>query len=103
MLREITFTSKASLKQQCLYIANANIKEAKELYDFLVEDMPDLPPTDPIPPSWQANARETVDGIMGWVKENQGTISQAIDFFRGLFGKKPILPVEPPTPLQPIN
>ena len=43
MIGQLTFTSKASLKQQCLYMAGGNIREAKELYDFLIDDMPTLP------------------------------------------------------------
>ena len=87
MLQQIQFTSKASLKQQCLYITGGNIKDTKELYEFLVADMPDLPDTDPIPPTWQENTKNTVNGVFSWIQQNQGTITQAIDYVRGLFAK----------------
>ena len=104
MLQQIQFTSKASLKQQCLYITGGDIKETKELYDFLVADMPDLPATDPIPPTWQESTKSTVNGIFSWFQQNQGTIAQGIEYIRGLLGKAPLQPPEPPAaPLPPIN
>ena len=104
MLQQLQFTSKASLKQQCLYITGGNIKETKELYDFLVEDMPDLPATDPIPPTWQENTKNTVNGILSWIQQNQGTISQGIDYLRGLFAKSAVaVEEEAVEALEPIN
>ena len=106
MLHQLQFTSKASLKQQCLYITGGNIKETKELYEFLVEDMPDLPATDPIPPTWQENTKNTVNGIFSWIQQNQGSISQGIDYLRGLFkGNAAIAEetTEAAKALEPIN
>ena len=102
-------TSKSSLKLQCLFCAKGDLKEAKELYDFFASDMPDLPDQDPVPPTWQQNTVQTVNGIMAWAKENQSTLAQAYDFLRGIFNKT----ATPPTtvssglpagnPLPPIN
>ena len=104
MLQQLQFTSKASLKQQCLHITGGNIKETKELYEFLVEDMPDLPATDPIPPTWQENTKNTVNGILSWVQQNQGTIAQGIDYLRGLFAKNAtVVEEEAAEALEPIN
>ena len=100
-------TSKSSLKLQCLYCAKGDLKEAKELYDFLVSDMPDLPDFDPVPLTWQQNTAQTVNGIMGWLKENQGTLAQAYDFVQGIIKNHGIPPATPPAApsveLPPIN
>lgn len=106
MLRQLSFTSKASLKQQCLYFSGGSIKEAKELYDFLIADMPGLPDTDPVPPSWQENTKDTMNGIMTWIKKNKDTLAQGIDFVRSTFSKNPLFPAaaeEPSPALPPIN
>ena len=87
MLNQLHFTSKAALKQQCLFIADGSTKEARELYEFLIEDMPDLPAVDPVPPTWQASTRDTVNGVMGWLRENQSTLTQAAEYLRGLFSR----------------
>ena len=107
MLQQLQFTSKASLKKQCLFITNGNVKETKELYEFLVEDMPNLPDTDPIPPTWQENTKDTIKGIMAWLQQNQGTLAQGISYVRGLFAKNAAVVAEEVaegvTPLPPIN
>ena len=84
----IKATSKNSLKWQCLYCAKGDLKEAKELYDFLASDMPDLPDFDPVPLTWQQNTAQTINGIMDWLKENQGTLAQAYDFFQGIIKRR---------------
>ena len=103
----IKATSKNSLKWQCLYCAKGDLKEAKELYDFLASDMPDLPDFDPVPMTWQQNTAQTVNGIMAWMKENQNTLAQAYDFFVGIIKNRGIPPTPPPAapaaPLPPIN
>jgi hypothetical protein len=81
-------TSKSSLKLQCLFCAKGDLKEAKELYDFFADDMPNLPEHDPVPLTWQQNTAQTVNGIMGWLKENQGTLAQAYDFIEGLIKRR---------------
>jgi hypothetical protein len=99
-------TSKTSLKLQCLFCAKGDLKEAKELYDFFAADMPNLPDQDPVPPTWMDNTKETVNGILGWVRENQDTLAQAYDFVRGIVQRKPMVPpsgVEDAASLPPIN
>jgi hypothetical protein len=106
MLQAITPTSKTSLKRQCLYAAKGNLKEAKELYEFFAEDLKDLPDNDPVPPTWQQNTANTLNGIMAWFKENQGTLSQGVEFVRYAIANKgipPITPVEPAAALPSIN
>lgn len=102
MLQQISFTSKAALKQQSLYYANGNTKEARELYAFLIEDLQNLPDTDPAPPSWKDNTMSTVNGVMSWIQENQNTLAQGLDFIRGLFSKGKVVPPAG-EPLPPIN
>ena len=99
----IRATSKSSLKLQCLVFAKYDLKEAKELYDFFAGDMPDLPDYDPVPLTWQQNTAHTVNGIMDWLKENQGTLAQAYDFLQGIIKKRGATPEPPAAPLPPIN
>ena len=102
-------TSKSSLKLQCLFCAKGDLKEAKELYDFFASDMQDLPDYDPVPPTWQQNTAQTINGIMDWVKENQGTLAQAYDFIAGIVKNRGIPPATVSSgspagnPLPPIN
>lgn len=99
-------TSKSSLKLQCLFCAKGDLKEAKELYDFFAGDMPDLPDQDPVPPTWQQNTAQTVNGIMAWLKENQGTLAQAFDFIQGIIkrrGAAAAVAEAAGTALPPIN
>ena len=101
-------TSKSSLKLQCLFCAKGDLKEAKELYDFFASDMPDLPDYDPVPPTWQQNTAQTINGIMAWVKENGDTIQQAYQFVQQVIANKGVIPVTPEAPaptvdLPPIN
>lgn len=106
----IAATSKNSLKWQCLYCAKGDLKEAKELYEFLAADMPGLPDFDPVPPTWQQSTAQTLNGLMGWFRENQGTLAQAYDFIHGLIKNRGALPDLPPAGegtqapvLPPIN
>ena len=84
----IRATSKTSLKIQCLFCAKGDLKEAKELYDFLASDMVDLPDSDPIPPTWVDNTKDMVNGVIGWVKENQDTLAQGYDFLNSIIEKR---------------
>ena len=99
----IRATSKSSLKLQCLFCAKGDLKEAKELYDFFADDMPNLPDQEPIPPTWQESTVQTVNGVMNWVKENQDTLAQAYDFLQGIFRRRSTQPTVSGSPLPPIN
>ena len=104
MMQNIQVTSKSSLKLQCLMITKGNVKEAKELYEFLADDMPSLPDYDPRPTSWVDDTKDTVTGLMGWIKENQDTIANIIQLGRNIVGGKSASSnVTPATPLPPIN
>ena len=103
MLHNIHFTSKAALKQQALFIANGDAREAKELYGFLIDGMENLPDIDPIPPTWQDSTKDTVNGLMSWIKDNQEMIANGISYVRSMFSRTPPPSVAPSDPLPPIN
>ena len=107
MIQAIRPTSKATLKMQCLMVCKGDIDEALKLYDFFAKDLPELPDFDPVAPTWQQNTAQTLNGIMGWLKENGGTIQQAYSFVQQVIANKGVLPTitpEPPSaPLTEIN
>lgn len=102
LMQNITATSKSTLKMQCLYVCNGNIKEARELYEFFASDIATLPDFDPVQPTFAENTKETVVNMMAWVKDNKETIVQMVDFVRGIFSKQNV-GVMPQQPLPPIN
>lgn len=87
MIRAINPTSKAALKNQCLLIAQGDLQRAKEIYDYYIDGLEDLPALDPVPPTWQESTKETVNGIMAWLQNNGGTIVDGVNYIRGLLGK----------------
>lgn len=106
MIQAIRPTSKATLKMQCLFACKGDIAESTKLYDYFARDMPEFPDYDPIQPTWVDNTKETVNGLMGWLRENQGTLAQGYEFIRGIVQNRslpPITPEAPAAPLPPIN
>lgn len=109
MIKAIRPTSKATLKMQCLVIAKADIDEANKLYDYFAKDMPDLPDFDPAPTTWLDNTKQTANGLMAWLKENQSTLTQAYNFIQQVIANRGALPAiaaeteEVVSPLPPIN
>ena len=95
MIQSIHPTSITSLKMQCLLAAGGDIDEARKIYDFFADGMEGLPVTDPIPPTFIDNAKNTMNGLLGWIRDNKDTIEQGIDLIRGAIPKK--------SPLKPIN
>lgn len=92
---------------QCLFVTKGNIDEANKLYDYFAKDMPDLPDYDPVQPTWIDNTKDAVNGLMGWMKENQGTLAQGYDFIRAIIQNRALPPITgadiPETPLPNIN
>lgn len=105
MIQAIRPTSKATLKIQCLFACKGDIDESNKLYDYFAKDMPELPDYDPVQPTWMDNTKETVNGLMGWFKENQDALAQGYQFIQSVIKNRGALPVEPPTetPLPQIN
>lgn len=82
------------------------MKDAQELYDYYMEGMDDLPMFDPVAPTWMDNTKDTVNGLMGWIKENQNTLAQGYEFIRNVVQNKGALPPlgsNVTEPLPPIN
>ena len=97
-------TSKAALKQSCLFLSNLDVEKAEKMYDFLVKDVADeIPAVEPASRSFVQNIGEQASGLMAWIRENQDVLAQAGDFVRGIFaGRKGAAPGAG-TPLPPIN
>jgi len=95
-------TSKAALKQQCLFMANLDVDKAEKMYDFLTKGMDNIPDVEPSAKPFIQNFGEQASGVFGWLRENQDVLGQAVDFIKGIISsKKGGLP--PTTPLPPIN
>ena len=104
MIQAIRPTSKATLKMQCLFACKGDIEESGRLYDYFAKDMPELPDYDPVQPTWMDNTKETVNGVMGWLKENQDTLAHGYAFVRTVIQRRG-LPSgsETAAPLPPSN
>ena len=90
MIQAIRPTSKATLKMQCLMVCNGDITKAKELYDFYIQDMDELPMFDPIQPTTMQQVKDGAVQTFNWINENQETITNWVGFFRGLLSKSPV-------------
>ena len=101
MVQQFTPTSKASLKQFCIVAAQGDVAEADKLYNFYMKDMEDLPTFDPVPATWMDKTKDTVGGVVGFIRENQDGIMQCVELIRGLLGKGAKAVNAPPLP--PIN
>ena len=84
-------TSKVQLKQACQWYCNGDFKRAQEMYDFYAKDI-ELPDFDPVSPTWQQQVKDGANGLMGWLKENQNTLSQGYEFIRQIIANKGQLP-----------
>lgn len=103
MAQTFTPTSKASLKKFCIDAAGGDVDKATKLYDFYMRDMEDLPMFDPVPPTVLEKTKDTVEGVLGFFKENQDSIVQGVELIRGLMGKGGSKVVETAAALPPIN
>lgn len=103
MIQGVRPTSKAALKHQCLIISHGDVKAAKELYDYYTDGMDELPMFDPIAPTWQENTKNTVNGLLEWLKENQETLTQGYEFVRGMMRRTPPAAPGAASGLPPIN
>ena len=90
MLANLSFSSKAALKQQCLIAYQGNIKDAKEAYDFLVDGIDNLPDTDPIQPTMTQQAKDIANGIIGWIGNNQQTIVSTCQTVRDMIAGRAV-------------
>ena len=95
-------TSKASLKQTCLFMANLDVDKAEKMYNFLVKDMDGIPDVEPSTKPFIQNLGEQANGVFGWLRENQDMLGQAVDFIKGIVSSRRG-GTPPATPLPPIN
>lgn len=78
-------TSKDALKRSALFVCGGDIKQATEIYDFFVKDMPNMPDYDSTQPTFMEQAKDTIGGVLGWVDQNQDKLVgywQLIQSFR---------------------
>ena len=101
MVGMIKPTSKAALKQQCLFLSNLDVEKAEKMYDFLIKDMEEIPAVEPASRSFMQNFGEQANGVVGWLRENKDMIGQGVDFIRGIVASRKGAP--PASPLPPIN
>jgi len=100
MVRMINPTSKAALKQQCLFLSNLDMDKAERMYDFLIKDMGDIPDVEPASKSFMDNFGAQASGVMNWFRENQDILNKGVELIRGMIGRRGAAPT---TPLPPIN
>ena len=93
-------TSKASLKQTCLFLSNLDVDKATKMYDFLVKDMDGIPDVEPETRPFIQNFGEQANAVLGWFRDNGDVISQGVAFIQNLITKKPVIASGP---LPPIN
>ena len=95
-------TSKAALKQQCLFLSNLDVEKAEKMYDFLIKDMEEIPAVEPASRSWMENFGDQANGVVGWLRDNKDVLGQGVDFIRGLIASRKG-GAAPAAPLPTIN
>lgn len=104
MLQRISPISKASLKRQCLLIAEGDLKKAKEYYDFWVDGMgEDLPTFDPKEPNWLDSFGTRVNSVLDWAQEHKDVLNQGVDLISNLIGRRGPAIAEAAQSLEEIN
>lgn len=96
-------TSKAALKQQCLFLSNLDVEKAEKMYDFLIKDMEEIPAVEPASRSFMQNFGDQANGVVGWLRENKDVLGQGVDFVRGLIAARKGGVAPASEPLPPIN
>ena len=103
MVGMIRPTSKAALKQQCLFLSNLDVEKAEKMYDFLIKDMEEIPAVEPASRSFLQNFGDQANGVVGWLRENKDVLDQGVDLIRGLLASRKGNPVPIADPLPNIN
>lgn len=96
-LKDFRPTSKAQLRQFCMWFADGDVKKAREMYDYYSDGI-ELPDVEPEPPTKMQRLKDNAADIMAFVRDNQGDIATAIGFVRSFFGK-----ATPQTIIEPIT
>lgn len=97
----IQTTSKDALKRSALFITNGNVKDANEIYDFFVKDMPSIPDFEPPQASFMDQAKDTIGGVLGWVDQNQDKLVGYWNIIQSIRNSGGV--PTPPTDLPPIG
>lgn len=87
-------TSKASLKQTCLFLSNLDVDKATKMYEFLVKDM-DIPDIEPASRTFVENFGMQADGVLEWFRKNQDVIGKGLNFVRGIAESRKSAPLPP--------
>ncbi len=95
-------TSKAALKQQCLFMANLDVDKAEKMYGFLTKGMENIPDIEPSSKPFIQNFGEQANGVFGWLRDNKDMLGDVVDFIKGIASSRKG-GVPPATPLPPIN
>jgi hypothetical protein len=98
----IQTTSKDALKRTALFACGGDVKAAKEIYDFFVQDMPNMPDYDTIPPSFMDQAKSTIGELFGFVDANQDKLIGAWNIIQQMRGGGAVTPPSAPTNLPNI-
>lgn len=94
----IRTTSKDALKRSALFVCGGDIKQASEIYDFFIKDMPNMPDYDPVPPSALEQTKDAITGVLGWVDGNQDKLIGYYNLFKSIRGATEQAPNIPPLP-----
>lgn len=103
LVRMIQPTSKAALKQQCLFLCNLDIEKAEKMYDFLIKDMEELPAMEPETQSFIQNFGNQANGVIAWLRENKDVLGDGVNFVRDLIAARKGGAAVPANPLPIIN
>lgn len=98
----IRSTSKDALKRTALFACHGDVKAAKEIYDFFVQDMPNMPDYDTPQPTFMEQAKSTIGDVFGFVDANQDKLIGAWNIIQQMRSGGTIPPQTPPTNLPPI-
>ena len=101
-LSMIDTSSKMSLKLSCLRAAGDDVEKARELYDFLSQDIADLPDLAPVIPGTFDKLKQGASEVVGWVATHREELSQGLSIIRGLGANATAAPPidVPPIPKQ---
>jgi hypothetical protein len=85
-LQDFKPTSKAQLRQFCMWFAEGDVKKAKDMYDFYADGI-DLPDVEPTQPTTFQNVKNTASDVLVFVRDNKDDILTAVGFVKSLLGK----------------
>lgn len=91
-------SSKMSLKLSCLRACDNDVDKARELYDFLVDGLGDLPDVVPTPPGTFDVVKQSAADIFAWLGNHRDDIAQGVAFVQSLRKTAEAVPNVEPIP-----